>query len=219
MKNLIFSNLFLLFLTGCSLSQFKSYKQVSEDVISLDNITPWFQEETDHLLFNARIDIRKNHFSGLMVIKYLKNDGYRVIYLTEVGIKIFDMEFFTNGDFKLHYCLEQLNRKPVIKILKNDIGLMLYKIPGNDKIVFLTDKQNGGMLIKSTDHAGIKYYLLNNKKNRVDEIYLRRNLQEKMRIRFFSNDGSELDSVRLVQHNINLVMQLTKLKSANPDVP
>ena len=29
----------------------------------------WFHSDTSHYLFNTKIDILKNHFSGLMVIK------------------------------------------------------------------------------------------------------------------------------------------------------
>ena len=219
MKNLILSSLFILLFSGCSLSLFNSFRRIPETSIDKKDILPWFNGDANHFLFHANVDIYSSHFGGIMAIKPFTTDSYRAIYITEIGIKIFDMEFFRNGDFKLHYCMDAINRMSVIKTLKNDIGLMLVNISEKNKIKFLQDSENGKTLIKSKDPSGIKYHILNDKKNRVQEIILTKRLQKKMNILFYSSNGIELDSVKITHFNIKLNIQLSNYNETKSDVP
>jgi hypothetical protein len=153
-----------------------------------------------------------------MVIKPFTINSYRVLFITEIGIKIFDMEFNKNGDFRLHYCLDALNRKLVIKILKNDIGLMLDSIPKTN-IRTLQNRENGRTIIRAKDNTGVKYYFLGYKTNRVDKIIQTRGLFKKMEMQFYSNNGYELDSVKISHNNINLSINLSILNENNREVP
>jgi hypothetical protein len=219
LKNLVLSSILAALLAGCSYPQFKSFQRTSDDVISLSDIKPWFMDGPDHYLFNSEIDIYRNHFGGMMVIKYLSRESCRVVYITEVGIKVFDMEFFTNGNFRLHYCIEAINRKIIIKTLRNDIGLMLANIPENNKIKLSVAPDKKKSLLKSSDHSLKKYYLIDNKSLRTDEVLTRNCLQKKVDIKYFSSNGNELDSVRIRHYNIRLNIHLSRINENKSDVP
>lgn len=219
MKNLVLSSILATLLAGCSYPQFKSFQRTSEAAISLNDVKPWFIEGPNQYLFNAAIDIYRNHFGGMMVMKYLSKESCRVVYITEVGIKVFDMEFFVNGDFKLHYCIDAINRGIIIKTLKNDVGLMLAGIPSNNKIKLSDDLLQNKTLIKSTGHYGTMYYLINNLSLRAEEILTRKCLQKKVDIKYFSNSQSELDSVGIVHYNIKLKIHLSRINETKSDVP
>ena len=122
-------------LSGCSVSLLNSYERLPETGIQGSELLPWFQGNHNPILYKTSIGIYKNHYSGLMVIKPVSDTSHRSVLVTEPGIKILDMEFFRNGDFKLHYCLEALNRRSVIRTLQNDFGLMIHNIPDQDKKV------------------------------------------------------------------------------------
>ena len=95
--------------SGCSFGLLEGYQKTEQ--VSIAPVS-WFKTDSDHLLMNTTIDVMKNHFSGLMVIKSLTNGGYRVVFITEVGLKIFDMEFVPGktGEGALFYgCPEQKN--------------------------------------------------------------------------------------------------------------
>ena len=192
---------------------------MAETVIGGDKIIPWFGGDADHFLFHANIDINKSHFGGIMVIKSFGIDSYRVVYITELGIKIFDMDFFKNGDFKLHYCLEAINRNSVIKTLKKDIGIMFENISEKNNVKFWKDPQYDKTLIRSKDRIGIKYYIVNNKTNKVEEISLNKSLRKKMNLHFYSENGIDLDSLRIMHYNIKLNIQLSRLHEIKSDVP
>lgn len=155
----------------------------------------------------------------MMVLKYLSKENCRVVYITEVGIKVFDMEFFTNGDFKLHYCLDAINRKIIIKTLRNDISLLLANIASNNKIKISVDDKLNKSLVKSTDHSLIKYYVIDNKSLTTDEILTRKCLQKKVEIKYFSNNRAILDSVQIKHYNIRLKIHLSRINENKSDVP
>jgi hypothetical protein len=219
LKNLVLISILIALLTGCSYPQFKSFQQTSEAAIRPDEVKPWFSDSNDHYLFNSEIDIYRNHFGGMMVLKYLSKENCRVVYITEVGIKVFDMEFFTNGDFKLHYCLDAINRKIIIKTLRNDISLLLANIASNNKIKISVDDKLNKSLVKSTDHSLIKYYVIDNKSLTTDEILTRKCLQKKVEIKYFSNNRAILDSVQIKHYNIRLKINLSRVNENKSDVP
>jgi hypothetical protein len=219
LRNLVLSSIFAALLAGCSYPQFNSFQLTAEPIFSLSDIKPWFIYGPDHYLFSADIDIYSNHFGGMMVIKYLSRESCRVVYITEVGIKVFDLEFFTNGDFKVHYCLEAINRKLIIKTLKNDIGLMLADVPSINKGKLSEDRKLDKSLLKSKDHSRTRYYLLDNKSHRTEEILTRSCLQKKVDIKYFRNSQNDLDSVQIRHYNIRLKINLSNINETTSDVP
>jgi hypothetical protein len=185
----------------------------------MNDVLPWFQRNTNHVLFRTNIDIYRNHFGGLMIIKPFPENSYRVLFITEMGIKIFDMEFFRNGDFKLYYCLDALNKKSIIKTLKNDIGLILSSILEKDKIKIMKDRQTGRTIIRSRDKTGVKYCFLEDKTNRIDEIMQTKRLLKKVNLHFYSANGIEVDSINISHYSIKLNIHLSKLNENKSAVP
>jgi len=153
-----------------------------------------------------------------MIIKPFTRNNYRVLFISEVGIKIFDIEFLSNGDFRLHYCLDALNRRSVIKTLKNDIGLMLNNVPEDDKVKMMQDRQTGRTIIKSKDKTGKKYCFFADKANRVNEIIQTRGIIKKVNMHFYSASGIAVDSIKISHYNIKLAINLSKLNENKSEV-
>ena len=152
-----------------------------------------------------------------MLIKPVNGAGYRVLFMTEVGIKIFDMEFFDNGDFKLHYWLDAMNRKSLIETLKNDIGLMLYPVPGDTQIEMRKDRRTGNAVIKSKDKNGVHYFFVE-ERNRVNQIKQRDGCIKKMNMIIYSADFNEIDSIRICHSPVKMNIYLSKLNENRSEV-
>jgi hypothetical protein len=205
-------------LSGCSLSLFNNFKPLPEAAGNRKDVFSWFQGDTNRFLFQSYIDIYSNHFSGLMFIKPLNGNSHRTVFITEVGIKIFDMEFFRNGDFKLYYCMEELNRKTIINTLKNDIGIMLNNIPENGTWKMMQEKNDGRIIIKSKYYNGVRYCFINKKTNKVDELIQTGAFLKKVNMRFYSTDGAEIDSINISHYNLKLKIHLSKLYETLPEI-
>lgn len=211
MKNSVLISITLILFSGCSSTMMKGFQLMPESVIDTDSVKPWFQRQSDHFLFQTNINIYKHHFGGIMVVKSLSQESHRVVYVTELGIKIFDMEFFKNGDFKLHYCMDEIDKKYVIKTLKNDFSLLLESTPTGINSDIWMDSQRQKTIVRSRDNIGLKSYIIDDKTKKVEEILVTKNLRKKMKILFFSANGTELDSVRIKHYKIKLNIQLSKL--------
>jgi len=186
--------------SGCSYGLLKGY-QKAEQV----SITPvsWFKTESDHLLMNTRIDVMKNHFSGLMVIKPLSNEGYRVVFMTEVGLKIFDMEFVTGKPVQVHYLMEALNKKILVKTLSADMKLMLFMSQEDDKTV-VYDDSSGFKMVKYKHKQARIYYKVSPVTCKPVLAIQASGTSKKARVDYFSRDGTQIDSVNIFHYHIKL---------------
>ncbi len=210
LKNSVLISLFIFSLCGCSPGIIRGFKSMQGNSEVNAEVKPWFQADSDHFLFQSSVDVFRNHFSGLMVIKPLKADDYRVIFINEVGIKIFDMEFTGSGDYKIHYCLEYLNKKLFIKTLRNDLSLMLNNQSGK-YLKGLQNSETGDIMLKFSDRSGIKYILVDNRSGKARQITRPGCTGKKVRITYYSNTGYEADSIRISHFNIKLDIHLSKI--------
>ncbi len=210
MKNLVLSSIFIIAFSGCAPSVFRELRREGAENARETDVAPWFTGERDHYLYNSGIDAFREHYSGIFVIKPLPGSDYRVIFINELGIKIFDMEFFSSGGFVLHHCIEFLNRKFIINTLRNDISLALnnrqmkvikvFRGPGNGKSGF-----------KARDGDGIKYILVNDADNRAEKIIRRGGPGKKAVVTFFGSGGTEPDSVKIRHGHIKLNIHFSRI--------
>lgn len=119
MRYLLLSSCFLL-LFGCGTSPYLFLEQNNAQPVCFNKLVPAFKTE----LYNAQINVTGKHLSGLLLFKTMQDSSIRVVFTSETGLTFFDFEFSEN-DFEVINCISKLNKKPVIKQLKNDIGLLL----------------------------------------------------------------------------------------------
>ena len=217
MKNLVLSSIILLLLSSCSFNVFNGYHKIEKRKLGENELKPLFYGDTSAHVFNTKINILKNYFSGLMVIKPMRGGSYRVIFMTEIGLTIFDMEFFNAGNtsgekYKLHYCFEALNRGVVTRALGNDIGLMLMNYLPAERVKILSDQDNSQKIFKLKDRCRHDYYFYEDKTNRLSQIMQSSSLLKKVKIDFYNNTkANDPDSIRISHYNFNFNMQLNLL--------
>ena len=143
---------------SCSFSLFNGYRQGIGGRNGEIAPVSWFCSDSGHFLLSTRIDLMEKHFTGLMIIKPLGGDAYRVVFITEVGLKIFDLEFTPRDKVKVHYVMDGLNRNAFIKSLAHDFSLMLMTVPEGEKKVYLHDRDTGDLVLKFKDKGRRNYY-------------------------------------------------------------
>ncbi len=81
-----------------------------------------FTEKQAKYLYRAKINYKDKQISGIIIIKKSDSNSYRVAMVTELGMKLFEMEFFSNKKkpFVLHSCIKYLNKKIIINTLRKD---------------------------------------------------------------------------------------------------
>lgn len=112
----------LFFLAGCT-SSYKQLQKTEGDASCLQKFRPRFTT----VIYTAQVNIIGNYLSGLLVIKTMPDSSMRLVFTSEMGLSLFDFEFTANGEFKVHYIIKKMNRKAVIKTLRQDFELILMR--------------------------------------------------------------------------------------------
>lgn len=127
---LLLSSFFLFtFFISCRISKYKHPVECNRVVITKQAFTP-ILKETGASKFKATIDVLKNHLTGIIIVKQTDSASTHIIFVTEIGMKMFDFEW-KNNEMKSVYVFEPLNKPTLIKALQ-----------ANFKSIFLLDVYN-----------------------------------------------------------------------------
>ena len=125
-RNLLLNSLLLLLLfSACSPSIVKNFRKEDALAVNRTDFYPFFPAVDSTLLFTMQVDFRKNNLSGILLIKSVQPDVYRLVFTTHFGMSIFDLEF-NQGLFRVNYCMDVLNKKRVMQLLENDFRILLF---------------------------------------------------------------------------------------------
>jgi hypothetical protein len=171
----------------------------------------WFRADSGHFLFNTKIELLKNHFSGLMVVKPSGSDHYRVVFITAVGLKVFDMEFFPNKDTRVHYIMEGMNRKALIRTLTNDIGLVLMNRISHTEPVILNEKGSNDRIFKYPDRGRKSYYHVEGGTNYAYLVKQTAGITNKVKAGLYGTPLSGIDSIKIFHYNFRLSIDLYRI--------
>ncbi len=120
---LIFICYLLLFISSifsCRTSNLIKYKNNEE----LKKAIFVFEQTEKATLYKTEINLFKNYFSGITVIKKISKKTYRIVFMNETGMKFFDFEI-SPEDYKIHHIFKPMNKKIFVKLLINDYRLIL----------------------------------------------------------------------------------------------
>lgn len=146
-----------LFLLACSPKQLGQLRPTIE-LSPVSGLYSLFEKDFGSFLFKAHLQYgKKPKIGGLMIVKQTEPEVYRVIFMAEMGLSLFDFEFGKNG-FIVHKKFELLDRKILLKIIENDIGLLL--MTDEFKRPFRAWKSSLDSLnqVFTTHHEGSKHY-------------------------------------------------------------
>lgn len=136
--------LFFLFvislITSCTIPNHLSpLGKGSSTTLSESNYKPIFQGDFKSFLFKTTMSYGdKFELGGMLMLKQLSEGNYRTIFLTKFGMTLFDFEFGNQG-FIVHKSLEQLDKKIFLKIIEQDIEMLLARgLLGNNAVIFDT---------------------------------------------------------------------------------
>lgn len=119
MRYLLLSS-FLVLLLSCS-SVYKKLQTTTGDVTCIQKFKPVYTSQW----YTTTVDVLNSHLSGLLLFKKMPDGSTRLLFSNEMGVKFFDFEFDTAGNFKVHHIMQKMNKKAVIKTLRKDFELVL----------------------------------------------------------------------------------------------
>lgn len=169
---------------------------------------PWvFGPDFQKALYKTSMMVFGNEISGITIIKKTGRN-YRVVMISEVGLKYFDMEFFgEDGSIKVHYVISLLDHKPVVEMLGNNYKLLFMIFPDKRKEKYYRDSMTKNMA-KEIKYKGQKSrYNFNNNFGMVSTVYDKRR-GNKLVIAVDIKDQPYPQTLNFNQRNLNLRLKI-----------
>ncbi|MDR3132597.1 MAG: hypothetical protein LBU42_01055 [Prevotellaceae bacterium] len=111
-------------LSACSPELTKGFRKAGKTVVAREDLYPFWTPPRTHL-FTMKIDFRKDHFSGLLLVRQSDSAHFRMVFNTHFGMGVFDFEF-RRDTFHVHSCLEMLQQKKVLSLLEKDFRSLFF---------------------------------------------------------------------------------------------
>ena len=153
-----------LFLVSCSISKYQSYEEPFPEIITHQTLLPVVDPNGTSSKFKASIDVLNKHFTGIVIVKKTDSLTTHMIFVTELGMKMFDLEQ-KDTSLNMVYVFEPMNKPKLISILKTNFkNMLLLDVYGKErKTGFLKNKLKTYELLNGKE----KRYLLVTDTNKI----------------------------------------------------
>jgi hypothetical protein len=194
-------------LAGCS----SDYKALRSAVVDKECVRKLKPKPIFTSWYKTSIDVAGKHVSGLLLIKNMPDSSTRIVFTNEAGFKFFDFGFKGADGFKVYYVIDQLNRKPVIRLLQKDFSLLLGVPFQSGPWVAWQDEER---ILYGVQQKKEKHYFITGKDcaslQRIESGSKRKKM---ITLVYFGNNQQEPDSIQLQHHTFNMQIRLRKLAS------
>ncbi len=166
-------------------------------------VNDYFSNIERDYVYKAKFQFLKHHFGGILIIKKINENHHRVVFTTEFGNKLFDMEF-EDGDFSVNFILDKLNRKFILKMLQYDFQTLLNQ---NIKV----SNQYSNMeedIFRSEGKEFQNYYVFSKGTGQLTKIVSANRNKEKLIITFLVTDKDISTSINLNHKRFKAKMDL-----------
>jgi hypothetical protein len=201
---------FLISLSAASLSgscnQYRHMQRIQTDVSCIQKFKPDFRQ----VIYKTSADITGKHLSGLLVIKYMPDSSTRIVFSNEMGISLFDFEFPPGNGFSVYQIVPQMDKKPVIKTLRKDFELIMFRNLDTLNSFTLTDNLLVYHAFPQTN--GVNYYITDTNCRRL--VKMQRASNKKPVMEAFLSGGSRgtsPDSILIRHLNFDFTISLQKI--------
>lgn len=162
----------------------------------------YFSNVAEDYIYKAKINIYKHKFGGILVLKKIKNNHTRVVFMTEFGNKIFDFELIED-ELKINYILEELNKSIIVKALHKDYLLL-------SKQLIITEQQysSNKEVVYQSNFINQKNYYYFNLKNELYKIVMASKYKEKVSILYNDFEKGIANTIDVIHKNIKMTIHL-----------
>jgi hypothetical protein len=100
-----------------------------------------FRPVFNNVMYKTSADVNGKHLSGLLLIKYMPDSSTRIVFTNEMGFSFFDFGFLPGNGFTVYQVTPQMDKKALIRTLRKDFDLILFRNMDHAGNYALTDNQ------------------------------------------------------------------------------
>jgi len=153
------------------------------------------------------------HFSGMMFIKYFGERHYRTVFITEVGMSIFDFEF-NRGNFTDHGSYDLIKKPYILETLKKDLMLILMEDGSSPEAVIYEDSESKSIVYRMNSGDEYNYYYI----DRTGSLLKIENSSgnfKKIKIEYSYNADNSVRRIEIRHYNADLMMEFNTLENSS----
>jgi|SRR5579863_435883 len=200
---LIFLSLFSL---NTSCNQYRHLKRTPPEVNCIEKFKPSFLREE----YKTSVDVIGKHISGLLLIKYMTDSSTRVVFTNEVGLSFFDFGFSQDDGFVVFHIVPQMNQPALIKTLRKDFELIMFRNLDGNKSYSLID--SSVIYHAYPQKNGVNYYITDEQCSRLIKMQRSSDKKPVMEAIFFNDVyGKSPDSISIRHLNFKFSIYLKKI--------
>ncbi len=187
---------------GCN-----SYQHLQKIRLS-DQCLQKFKPAITRALYRTSVDVIGKHISGMLLIKTMPDSSTRVVFSNAMGFSFFDFGFSKGNEFKVYQIISQMDKKALIKTLRKDFELVLFRNMQEKNRFTLTD--SAFIYYGFPQEKGVNYYITD--KNCAGLVKMERSSKRKPVVEAVMtfNDESVPDSISIRHLNFNFSITLKK---------
>lgn len=153
-KYLWLINILFCGIVSCNINKYNHLERSGKKIVSEQQIRPVIEGNSIALKYKASIDVLKYHFSGIVVVKQTDSITKHIVFVTELGMRIFDFEM-KDTIFNTIFVFDPINKPQLVSALKT-----------NFKNIFLLDVYNKPACIGHNKQKKLFYKLSTQKEKR-----------------------------------------------------
>ncbi|WMI69481.1 hypothetical protein [Mangrovimonas sp. YM274] len=193
----------LLLLVACGSYPKRQGFQIEEKAALIVN--PYFSDVSKDYVYKANIEVYGKTFGGLLIVKKIEESKHRVVFTTEMGNKLFDFSF-ENEVFTVNYILEELDKKMLINILRDDF-LVFVQSPIQIENAYSKDNFH---IFEAELNGKPHFYFFKN--DQLLEVLRTKGSKEKVSFLFNDIERGLAKKIEITHHNIKLKINLKSIK-------
>lgn len=198
----LISTLLVLVLNSCGTTSIvkdfvpKALSKTSYDV-------SYFSDTKIDYVYKANITVYGHELSGIFIAKKISETTHRVVFTTEFGNKLLDVEI-SETDFKVNAIVDELNRNLLLRNLKTDFRLLF-----KNQYVLQEQLENDAEIVyKSAIRSQSDYLFVSKKDGKLIKIIRASKRKEKINFSFTSENNIFAQSCTIEQHTLPIKITL-----------
>lgn len=197
------SLVFVLVFSSCALKTTQDLRQTAIIHNTISN--PYFNNPHLDYVYKARVEVYKNHFSGIFIVKKTGTQSHRLVLTTDFGGKLLDLEYDGSG-FEVNYVVDELKKPYILNVLKEDFRLLL-----TNKITISAAYVNSQYRVfRTNSDGGFNFYFMPRDAEKLVKIISTSKTKEKVVVDFDSSRGKIAETITIVHRDIKLKIELEK---------
>lgn len=198
-----------LLLLGCS--PYSELSVVEEERFDSSGSERIFSNVEKEELYRAEIELYDRYFTGLFLIKTIADREYRTVFMSEMGVKFFDLSFHEDH-FEVKQAFEKIDRKVLTSRIRKDLRLLLMPSIKDEQMGKRFGAEDKEIWSFDAGPDGTFYYHSKEGQLQKGEIVDGLRKRKKVSMELSWGKGELPEKIRFEHEDIDLTLSLTRVK-------